>query len=148
MDGGIGRDIDGSLVRLAMRRLSRHAEVGLHFASFFGKHQRQNHRRAEVFRDPREEARASAPSHMQASGRPLCAKNSSPALGVAIFDDGQLLEELLSIAIAFDRGERSIQVGGVAFVAIVLVPRRIGLRRIGESSSPAEAARSSSIRSA
>ena len=54
-----------------------------------------------------------------------------PALGVSIFDDRQLLEELFPIAIRFDCGKRTVQIRGIAFVAIVLVPRRIRLWGFG-----------------
>ena len=75
-----------------------------------------------MLRRPRRGAACAAAVGTAASGRPLCAKSSSQRSRVAVLDDRQLLEELLPIAIGLDRRERAIQVGGIAFVAVVLVP--------------------------
>ena len=58
-------------------------------------------------------------------------KQLLPALRVTVFDDRELLEELLPFAIGFDRGQRAIEIGGVAFVAVMLVPGLVCLRRFG-----------------
>jgi hypothetical protein len=51
-----------------------------------------------------------------------------------VLDDRELLEEILSLAIRFDRREGAIQVRRIALVAVVFVPRLIRLRAVHQIS--------------
>ena len=48
---------------------------------------------------------------------------------MAILDGRELGEELLQLRRLLDLGQRAIQVGGVPFVAIMVIPALVGLRR-------------------
>ena len=147
VDGGIGGDIHGRLVRLAVGRVSRQAEVRLHLAPFFGEHQRQHERRARTcFATHASSARA--PRGRVRGQRPAAlAEQLLPARDVAILDDGELLEQLPPFGVRLDGRQRAIEVGGVPFVAIVLVPRRVGAAG-GSAASSRLRRRARSIRSA
>jgi hypothetical protein len=49
---------------------------------------------------------------------------------VTVFHDGELAEELLQLGGFLDLGQRAIQVGGVAFVLIMVIPALVGLQPI------------------
>jgi hypothetical protein len=108
--------------------MTGHAEIGLHLAPFLRQHQRQNKRRAEALRHPGKQPGALG----RRIGRQRAAalgKQFLPALDVAVLDQRQLVEQLLPLGIALDRRKGAVQVRRVSFVAIVFVPRRVGLRR-------------------
>jgi hypothetical protein len=50
---------------------------------------------------------------------------------VAIFDDREFFEEVEKARVPLDGGERAVQVRRIPLIAIMLVPRRIGLGRAG-----------------
>ena len=47
---------------------------------------------------------------------------------MAIFDDARAREELLELRRLLDLGQRAIEVGGVPFVRVVVIPGLVGLR--------------------
>ena len=106
-------------------------EIGLHLAPLLRQHQRQHERRAEALRYPGQQ--------LCALGRRICRKRAAalrkqllPALDVAVLDQRQFVEQLLPLGIALDRRQCAVQVRRVAFIAIVFVPRLIGLRPLRE----------------
>jgi hypothetical protein len=107
--------------RLLRRGVARQAEVGLHLASFLGQDERQHRRWTKRASDPGEQPRPA--SHAVGGQRPSgFAKQLFPARRVAIFDDGEAREEVLTLGVLVRARELTVEPRGVFLVGVVLVP--------------------------
>src|SRR5262245_41049856 len=109
--------------------MPRESEIGLNLAPFFREHQRQDEARAEMFRRPREGA-CSERGLVLRERAAAFAEQLLPALRMTVFHDGQTVEERSAIRIGLDGSKRAVKKGGIAFVAVVLVPRLVRLGNV------------------
>ena len=96
----IRSDVDGRCVRQPVRRLARHAEVGLHLAALFREHERQDQFVPEPPRGPRQGAGAQRRlvRRQRTAG---FLEELRPPLHVPVLDSREAVEELPPLTVDF-----------------------------------------------